>query len=134
MSKTEILAELPRLDHRDRREIARRLFEIEADAQTLADCDRRRGRALRDARRLGGRRMPRPSPGEVWRVDLGLAAKVRPCLILSDYPADDELAWSSWCPTQPPCAATVGSWTSPNRSLPPACFTCSRFSPFPCRG
>jgi len=41
MSKTEILAELPRLDHRERREIARRLFEIEADAQTLADCDRR---------------------------------------------------------------------------------------------
>ena len=36
--------------------------------------------------------MPRPSVGEVWRVDLGLAAKVRPCLILSDYPADDELA------------------------------------------
>ena len=25
-------------------------------------------------------------------VDLGLAAKVRPCLILSDHPADDELA------------------------------------------
>ena len=36
--------------------------------------------------------MPRPSPGEVWRIDLGLAAKVRHCLILSDYPADDELA------------------------------------------
>jgi hypothetical protein len=36
--------------------------------------------------------MPRPSAGEVWLVDLGLAAKVRPCLILSDYPADDELA------------------------------------------
>lgn len=41
MSKTEILAELPRLDHRDRREIVRRLFEMETDAQTLADCDRR---------------------------------------------------------------------------------------------
>ena len=41
MSKTEILAELPRLDHGDRREIARRLFEIEAEAQTLADCDQR---------------------------------------------------------------------------------------------
>ena len=41
MSKMEILAELPRLNHRDRREIARRLFEMEADAQTLADCDRR---------------------------------------------------------------------------------------------
>lgn len=31
-------------------------------------------------------------PGEIWRVDLGLAAKVRPALILRDYPADDELA------------------------------------------
>ena len=31
-------------------------------------------------------------PGEIWRVDLGLAAKVRPVLVLSDYPADDELA------------------------------------------
>ena len=41
MSKTEILAELPRLEHRERREIARRLFDLEADAQTLADCDRR---------------------------------------------------------------------------------------------
>jgi hypothetical protein len=41
MSKTEILAELPRLDHRDRREIALRLFEIEAEAQTLMDCGRR---------------------------------------------------------------------------------------------
>jgi hypothetical protein len=41
MSKTEILAELLRLDHRERREIARALFDIEADAQTLADCDRR---------------------------------------------------------------------------------------------
>ena len=36
--------------------------------------------------------MPRTSPGEVWIVDLGLAAKVRPCLVLSDYPADDELS------------------------------------------
>ena len=36
--------------------------------------------------------MPAASPGEIWMVDLGLAAKVRPCLLLSDYPADDELA------------------------------------------
>lgn len=41
MSKKEILAELPRLDHRDRREIALRLFEMEADAKVLQDCDRR---------------------------------------------------------------------------------------------
>jgi mRNA interferase MazF len=36
--------------------------------------------------------MARLQPGEVWMVDLGLAAKVRPCLILSEHPADDELA------------------------------------------
>ncbi len=36
--------------------------------------------------------MAKPATGEVWQVDLGLAAKVRPCLVLSDYPRDDELA------------------------------------------
>jgi hypothetical protein len=41
MSKAEILAELPRLDHAERREIARQLLELEADSRTLADCDRR---------------------------------------------------------------------------------------------
>jgi mRNA interferase MazF len=36
--------------------------------------------------------MAHPRRGEVWLVDLGLAAKVRPCLLLTDFPADDELA------------------------------------------
>lgn len=36
--------------------------------------------------------MAHPKRGEVWVVDLGLAAKVRPCLLLTDFPADDELA------------------------------------------
>ena len=36
--------------------------------------------------------MAKFKPGEVWQVDLGLAAKIRPCLILSDYPRDNELA------------------------------------------
>jgi mRNA interferase MazF len=36
--------------------------------------------------------MPKAAPSEVWLVDLGMTAKVRPCLVLSDYPADDELA------------------------------------------
>jgi len=34
----------------------------------------------------------RPSRREVWTVDLGIAGKVRPCLLLTDYPQDDELA------------------------------------------
>jgi mRNA interferase MazF len=36
--------------------------------------------------------MPKPAPGEIWRIDLGLTAKVRPCLVMSDYPTEEELA------------------------------------------
>jgi mRNA interferase MazF len=36
--------------------------------------------------------MAQPKRGEVWLVDLGLAAKVRPCLLLTGFPTDDELA------------------------------------------
>ncbi len=35
--------------------------------------------------------MPVPRRGEVWWVDLGLAAKTRPCLLLTDYPSGDDL-------------------------------------------
>jgi mRNA interferase MazF len=30
-------------------------------------------------------------PGDIWTVDLGMAAKVRPCLILTHQPRSDEL-------------------------------------------
>lgn len=36
--------------------------------------------------------MPNASPGDVWLVDLGMVAKTRPCLVLSEWPRDDELA------------------------------------------
>ena len=36
--------------------------------------------------------MPVANPGEVWRTDLGMQAKVRPCLVLTPPPKDDELA------------------------------------------
>ncbi len=35
--------------------------------------------------------MPAANPGEIWRVDLGMVAKVRPCLILTAQPKLDEL-------------------------------------------
>jgi mRNA interferase MazF len=35
--------------------------------------------------------MPSVLPGEVWIVDFGMAAKVRPALLLTGEPADDEL-------------------------------------------
>ncbi len=40
MSKQDIMAELPKLSHRDRRDIQRLIFELEQDAATLAECDR----------------------------------------------------------------------------------------------
>jgi len=41
VSAQEIIAELPALTPRERRQIARRIFEMEEDAQALADADRR---------------------------------------------------------------------------------------------
>jgi mRNA interferase MazF len=35
--------------------------------------------------------MPAAKPGEIWRVDLGMVAKVRPCLVLTRPPRNDEL-------------------------------------------
>jgi mRNA interferase MazF len=35
--------------------------------------------------------MPAAKPGEIWIVDLGMAAKVRPCLILTPQPHGDDL-------------------------------------------
>ena len=39
MSAAEIIAELPRMTVRERREIARRLFSLEADAEALRTAD-----------------------------------------------------------------------------------------------
>lgn len=35
--------------------------------------------------------MPVVNPGEIWIIDFGMAAKVRPALLLTGTPADDEL-------------------------------------------
>jgi hypothetical protein len=40
MSKAEILREIPKLSHPDRREIMRLIFEMEQEAEVLAECDR----------------------------------------------------------------------------------------------
>jgi hypothetical protein len=39
MSAAEIMAELPRMTVRERREIARRLFDLEPDAEALRTAD-----------------------------------------------------------------------------------------------
>jgi mRNA interferase MazF len=35
--------------------------------------------------------MPAAKPGDIWIVDLGMAAKIRPCLILTSPPRGDDL-------------------------------------------
>jgi mRNA interferase MazF len=42
--------------------------------------------------------MPQFRRGEVWTVDLGIAGKVRPALILSDPPQGEELALATLVP------------------------------------
>ena len=34
---------------------------------------------------------PNPRPGEIWVIDLGIAGKVWPCLVLTEPPADEDL-------------------------------------------
>jgi hypothetical protein len=41
MSQAEIISEIPKLSHEARREIMRRIIEIEEDAVVLKDCDQR---------------------------------------------------------------------------------------------
>ena len=40
MSKAEILQEIPKLSHEERREIVRLIFQMEQEAEVLAECDR----------------------------------------------------------------------------------------------
>ena len=40
MSKMEIISEIPKLSHKERREIMRVIFEAEENAEVLAECDR----------------------------------------------------------------------------------------------
>jgi mRNA interferase MazF len=42
--------------------------------------------------------MPNPKRGEVWLVDLGYAAKVRPCLVLSIPASDKDRALATLVP------------------------------------
>jgi len=42
--------------------------------------------------------MPDPNRGEIWLVDLGYAAKVRPCLVLSIPAADEDRALATLIP------------------------------------
>ena len=73
----------------------------------------------------------RTRSGEIWMVDLGLVAKVRPCPVLSNYPADDELALFTIVPHT--TAARGNRWEFPSlcHSCAAGSFTSSKSSRSP---
>lgn len=73
--------------------------------------------------------MARPAPAEVWLVDLGLAAKVRPCLILSDYPAPDELALVVIVPHTTALRGNRWEFVLPKAFLKPGAFHLQQVQP-----
>ena len=75
--------------------------------------------------------MPRTQPGDVWLADLGLAAKVRPCLILSDYPADDELALIVAIPHTTAVRGNRWELSVPKRFLKPGVFHIQQIQAIP---
>jgi mRNA interferase MazF len=73
--------------------------------------------------------MPKVQPGEVWMVDLGMTAKVRPCLILSDYPGDDELALVIVIPHTTALRNNRWEVSIPKRFLKPGVFHLQQIQP-----
>jgi mRNA interferase MazF len=73
--------------------------------------------------------MPKPVPGEVWRVDLGLTAKVRPCLVMSDYPAEDELALVLVIPHTTAIRGNRWEFPCPKAFLKPGVFHLQQIQP-----
>jgi len=55
-------------------------------------------------------------------VDMGITGKVRPCLILTDYPADDELAMVTVLPHTTALKGNRWELTIPKPFLKPGAF------------
>jgi mRNA interferase MazF len=75
--------------------------------------------------------MSRTLPGEIWRVDFGIAAKVRPALIMSDFPKDDELALVVLVPHTTVVRGTRWEVTLPKPFLKPGVFHLQQIQPIP---
>ena len=75
--------------------------------------------------------MKRTLPCEIWRADFGMAAKVRPALILSDYPADDELALLVVIPHTTAVRGNRWELALPKPFLKPGAFHLQQVQPLP---
>ena len=75
--------------------------------------------------------MRRPLLGEIWRADFGLAAKIRPVLIFSDYPDDDELALVLVIPHTTAVRNNKWELAIPKPFLKPGVFHLQQIQPIP---
>lgn len=75
--------------------------------------------------------MSKPQPGEIWRVDFGIAAKVRPALVLSDYPRDEELALLVVIPHTTAVRGNRWEMILPKPFLKPGVFHLQQIQPIP---
>lgn len=75
--------------------------------------------------------MSRPQPGEVWWVDFGMAAKVRPALVMSEYPRDDELALLVVVPHTTAVRGNRWELALPKPFLKPGVFHLQQLQPLP---
>ena len=73
--------------------------------------------------------MKRTLPGEIWRVDFGMAAKVRPALIISDFPSDDELALLVVIPHTTALRGNRWELNLPKQFLKPGAFHLQQIQP-----
>ena len=73
--------------------------------------------------------MARPSRGEIWRIDLGLTAKVRPCLVMSEYPTENELALILVIPHTTAVRHTRWEFTCAKSFLKPGVFHLQQIQP-----
>ena len=76
--------------------------------------------------------MPVVNPGEVWMVDFGLAAKIRPALLLTGNPAVEELDLVTVLLHTTSLRGNRWELSVPKAFLKPgACSTCNKFNPSP---
>lgn len=66
--------------------------------------------------------MSAPCRGEVWLTDMGIAGKVRPCLLLTSHPSDDELALVTVIPHTTALRGNRWEMTIPKSFLKPGAF------------
>jgi mRNA interferase MazF len=75
--------------------------------------------------------MPAVNSGEVWMIDFGMAAKVRPALLLTGNPAEDELDLVTVLLHTTALRGNRWELNVPKPFLRPGAFICNRFKPFP---